>query len=254
MYDELHETGKEWYFYAIKAVAAFEVVYLSVRVGKTKFFFSALQELDDKMFSIERGTVKNKNMFFIASPLVFVALDSVAMKVVGLPNSVVVLVTLAFSVTDSELSFYASIAEMFRKKLEAIIHMNPKIGFVLYTRLLLSAISFSRGFHNQALLRLLFVWRELRSLFYLWIFSWEVERTSKLCERLRFRLGERIAFDRLDGDVEFFIRRWLSCLNSKHLQTLIGTTPVVNAYLPYKIIDWTCNYIIIIVQIYMAYN
>ncbi|XP_045776989.1 uncharacterized protein LOC123875285 [Maniola jurtina] len=97
-----------------------------------------------------------------------------------------------------------------------------------------------------------FIWREIRSLFSLWLLCSASYQTRIICDDLVKRLSERLVFelDSKDNSSRKLTKRWLKCVKMSPVRYLEGSCYTLSHALPLSVLDYSTNYLLIIVQMY----
>ncbi|XP_069360533.1 uncharacterized protein [Maniola hyperantus] len=97
-----------------------------------------------------------------------------------------------------------------------------------------------------------FIWREIRSLLSLWLLCSASSQTSILGDDLVKHLSERLVFqlDSKDNSSRKLTKRWLKCVKTSPVRYLDGSSYTLSHALPLSVLDYSTNYLLIIVQMY----
>ncbi|XP_045502664.1 uncharacterized protein LOC123699696 isoform X1 [Colias croceus] len=268
------------YIHIAEGVAGLLIIRIAVATRYTTVFFDEVKELDEKFgfFEDQEISIRNNITSAVFFSLISLAIDGITLLILRFPTRFVILVTVAFCVQDTELAFYAMIADNFNTRLNKLIDKDPVIGSQVYRQLLAATFSFSKPFHSQIvtivsiikytsivyaviafiakgamveLLRFYFVWREIKTLYSLWLMCYAAGGTNKICEKLLFCLTEKLVLLDMDKDAQWLTKRWYRSVQSIQ-PSLTEAVPIVKLNLPLKICDWTFQYLIMSVQIYLS--
>ncbi|XP_045502665.1 uncharacterized protein LOC123699696 isoform X2 [Colias croceus] len=242
------------YIHIAEGVAGLLIIRIAVATRYTTVFFDEVKELDEKFgfFEDQEISIRNNITSAVFFSLISLAIDGITLLILRFPTRFVILVTVAFCVQDTELAFYAMIADNFNTRLNKLIDKDPVIGSQVYRQLLAATFSFSKPFHSQVeLLRFYFVWREIKTLYSLWLMCYAAGGTNKICEKLLFCLTEKLVLLDMDKDAQWLTKRWYRSVQSIQ-PSLTEAVPIVKLNLPLKICDWTFQYLIMSVQIYLS--
>ncbi|CAH2237930.1 jg18733 [Pararge aegeria aegeria] len=270
--------------YSFKYLLVAELIPLAV-LAKRDNMHVKLQALDEKCTSkpyfitkkeVTEATDSNSKIVVILS-LLSAMVDLIGLNMLEYPSSVVSTLPLAFAAHDTELLLYSLIIKEFNAKLKTITEKNAEVGMRDYRNILVTASHFSEDYRFTISVMVLMtlmttvlyigaavviegprthkvlsymIYRELRSLLSLWILCSASFQTRILCTSYIKRLTERLVFelDTKDESSRELTKRLLRCVKSCHVRYLTNSCFTLNLALPLVLLDYTTNYLLIIVQ------
>ncbi|CAG4930444.1 unnamed protein product [Parnassius apollo] len=221
--------------------------------------FEAIKVLDEKCVFLENysSKIETKSFIVIIVSILSITLDVIGMWKLELSPSTVTILTLAFAIHDTEIGFYSVIISGINLRLFSIVETNAKYGSKIYRHILLIAAHIEKEYNlPKGNITMFLVWREFKSFYSLWLLCSAASKTNSACDQLIHQLSNVLAL-KFESQEKTAIQKITESLyhsvKFERPRYVNASVLSIDLGVPLTILDISINYLLIILQIYIAY-